>query len=150
MQRRHFMILLSSGWLIPHELWGEHHVISADPLEVEFDLASLQGQYTLLDDFYVRNHFTAPAAVEAPTLRIEGEIEKPVSLTAVELAGLSERKFAAVLECAGNRVGSTGLVSNGAWAGWPLKDILTMARPTAKAAYLRPFDRDGYKRSVPL
>src|SRR5208283_3365200 len=51
MQRRHFMILLSSGWLIPHELWGEHHVISADPLEVEFDLASLQGQYTLLDDF---------------------------------------------------------------------------------------------------
>src|SRR5208282_2274235 len=79
-----------------------------------------------------------------------GEIEKPVSLTAVELAGLSERKFAAVLECAGNRVGSTGLVSNGAWAGWPLKDILTMARPTAKAAYLHLFGRDGYKRSVPL
>jgi DMSO/TMAO reductase YedYZ molybdopterin-dependent catalytic subunit len=150
MDRRYFMTLLSSGLLVPQMLRAEHHVISVDPLEVEFDLTSLQGQYTSLDDFYVRNHFAAPAGVEAPALRIEGEVEKPVSLAAADLTVLSTQKFAAVLECAGNRVGSTGLVSNGAWAGWLLKDILMMARPTSAGAYVHLFGRDRYKRSVPL
>jgi DMSO/TMAO reductase YedYZ molybdopterin-dependent catalytic subunit len=42
------------------------------------------------------------------------------------------------------------LVSNGAWSGWALKDILMMARPTGAAAHLHLIGRDGYKRSVPL
>jgi DMSO/TMAO reductase YedYZ molybdopterin-dependent catalytic subunit len=117
---------------------------------VEFDLSSLQGQYTPVEDFYVRNHFAAPSGVEAATLRIEGEVENSRRLAAADLAVLRERKFGALLECAGNQVGAAGLVSNGAWAGWPLKDILIMARPTAKAAHLHLFGRDGYRRSVPL
>lgn len=150
MDRRYFMTLLSSGLFVPQVLRGEHHVISADPLEVEFDLTSLQGQYTSLDDFYVRNHFAAPSGVDAATLRIEGEVEQPQNLTPADLAKLPARNFSAVLECAGNRVGSTGLVSNGAWAGWSLKNVLMLARPTAAAAHLYLFGRDGYKRSVPL
>ncbi|MGO8789918.1 MAG: molybdopterin-dependent oxidoreductase [Terriglobia bacterium] len=150
MNRRYFMTLLSSGLLVSQTLRAEHHVISADPLEVEFDLTSLEGQYTSLDDFYVRNHFAAPAAVEVATLKIEGEVEKPVSLTSADLATLPERKFGAVLECAGNRVGAEGLVSNGAWAGWPLKDVVTLARPTSAGAHLHLIGRDGYQRSVPL
>jgi len=43
-----------------------------------------------------------------------------------------------------------GLVSNGEFAGWPLKGVLDLARPTAKAEHLHLFGRDGYKRSVPL
>jgi DMSO/TMAO reductase YedYZ molybdopterin-dependent catalytic subunit len=150
MDRRYFMTLLSSGLLVSQALRAEHHVIAMDPLEVEFDLTSLQGQYTPVEDFYVRDHFAAPARVESSTLRIEGEVEKPRDLAPTDLAGLSARKLGAVLECAGNRVGSTGLVSNGAWAGWQLKDILMMARPTAAASHLHLFGRDGYKRSVPL
>src|SRR5271167_1412543 len=148
MNRRYFMTVLSSGLVAPQVLNADHHVISANPLEVEFDLASLQGQYTSVEDFYVRNHFSAPAGVEAATLRIEGEVENPRQFATADLAKLPERKFGALLECAGNRVGAAGLVSNGAWAGWALKDILMMARPTAKAAHLHLFGRDGYKRSV--
>ena len=43
MDRRFFITLLGSGLLAPNTLQGDHHVISADPLEVEFDLGSLQG-----------------------------------------------------------------------------------------------------------
>ncbi len=150
MHRRHFMTLLSSGLLVPQILKAEHHVISVDPLEVESDLRSLQGQYTSVEDFYVRNHFAMPAGVEAATLRIEGEVEKPREFAPSDLAMLRERKFGAVLECAGNRVGSTGLVSNGAWVGWSLKDVLMMARPTGAAAHLHLLGRDGYKRSIPV
>jgi DMSO/TMAO reductase YedYZ molybdopterin-dependent catalytic subunit len=150
MDRRFFIALLGSGLLAPKTLRGDHHVISADPLEVEFDLGSLEGTYTSLEDFYVRNHFAAPAIVESPTLRIEGEVEKPLTLTRDDLSRFGARNLAAVLECAGNRVGSTGLVSNGAWTGFSLKEIVTNARPTSAAAHVYLFGRDGYKRSVPL
>jgi len=150
MDRRYFMTLLSSGLLVPHALKAEHHVISADPLEMEFDLTSLQGRYTPVEDFYVRNHFAAPAAAESATLKIEGEVEKPRVLTLVDLTSLREQEFGALLECAGNRVGSTGLISNGAFAGWPLNGVLDLARLTAKAQHFHFFGRDGYKRSVPL
>ena len=150
MNRRNFVTLLSSGLLVPQTLKAEHHVISMDPLEMEFDLGSLQGQYTSVGDFYVRNHFAEPAGVEGANLRIEGEVEKPGDISPADLAVLGRRKFGAVLECAGNRVGSTGLISNGAWNGWSLKDVLMMARPTSSAAHLHLFGRDGYKRSVPL
>jgi DMSO/TMAO reductase YedYZ molybdopterin-dependent catalytic subunit len=150
MHRRYFITLLTTGMLTPRVLRGEHHVISADPLEMEFDLASLQGEFTPLDDFYVRDHFASPAAAGTPTLSIEGEVEKPQHFTSSDLEKLNQRNFAAVLECAGNRVGSTGLVSNGAWAGWPLKDVLILARPTPAAVHLHLIGRDGYQRSVPL
>jgi sulfite oxidase len=150
MDRRYFMTLLSSGLLVPQALLAEHRVISMDPLEMEFNLWSLAGQYTSVEDFYVRNHFAPPARVEAPTLKIEGEVETPRELSAGDLAMLPERKLGAVLECAGNRVGATGLVSNGAWTGWTLKDVLMLARPTKAAAHVHLIGRDGYKRSVPL
>lgn len=150
MDRRSFMTLLGSGLLVPRTLKAEHHVISVDPLEVEFDLTSLQGRYTSVEDFYVRNHFETPQNLGSATLRIEGEVEKPRDFAPSDFAMLRERKFGAVLECAGNRVGSTGLISNGAWSGWSFEDVLIMARPTAAAAYLHLLGRDGYKRSVPL
>jgi DMSO/TMAO reductase YedYZ molybdopterin-dependent catalytic subunit len=47
-------------------------------------------------------------------------------------------------------VGATGLVSNGSWAGWKLKDVLAMAQPTPRAAHLQLLGVDGYRRSVPF
>lgn len=150
MNRRNAMTLLGSALLLARMARAEHRVISMDPLEMEFELWSLRGQYTSVEDFYVRNHVVSPAVPQAATLRIEGEVEVPRQLTGADLAKLKERKFGAVLECAGNRVGSTGLVSNGAWTGWALNDVLTLAHPTAAAAHVHFYGRDGYKRSVPL
>lgn len=135
--------------MVPRSLEAEHHVISAEPLEMEFDLASLQGRYTSTADFYVRDHFAAPAPLESATLRIEGEVESAVELKPADLTSWHEQEFGAVLECAGNRVGSTGLVSNGAFAGYPLKNILQRVRLNDQAEHFHFVGRDGYKRSVP-
>jgi len=150
LDRRYFMALLSSALLLPRVLEAEHHVISVDPLEVEFDLSSLQGRYTSVEDFYIRNHFAAPSSARSSTLKIDGEVKRPCELTSADLAALREREFGAVLECAGNPVGSTGLVSNGAFSGWPLRGVLELARPTAKAEHIHFLGGDGYQRSVPL
>ena len=153
MNRRYFLKLVSSGLLVPKVALADHHVISADPLVVETDFSSLPGRYTPVEDFYVRDHFDVPAdsgqsAVQP--LRIEGEVEHARELSLLDFATLPAREIGAVLECAGNRVGSTGLISNGSWMGWRLKDVLARIQPTSGAAHVHFFGRDGYRRSVPL
>jgi len=150
MNRRGFLTLVSSGLLVPEALAAEHHVISADPLEVEFDLNSLRERYTPVEDFYVRNHHDVPANVGQATLRLEGEVEQARELAPADLAPLPKQEFGAVLECAGNRVGASGLISNGLWTGWKLQDVLALVRPSPRAAHLHLQGRDGYQRSVPV
>jgi DMSO/TMAO reductase YedYZ molybdopterin-dependent catalytic subunit len=153
MNRRYFLAVVSSGLLAPEARPAQHHVTSADPLEVEFDLNSLRGRYTPVEDFYVRNHYDVPADSGQSTLRplrIDGEVEHARELSLADFASMPEREVGAVLECAGNRVGSSGLISNGSWAGCKLQDVLALVRPSSGAAHLHLLGRDGYKRSVRL
>jgi DMSO/TMAO reductase YedYZ molybdopterin-dependent catalytic subunit len=129
---------------------GEHRVVSINPLEVEFDLASLYGRYTAIEDFYVRNHYDIPRQPARPLLRLEGEVAKPVRLSLADLAHLRKRQLGALLECAGNSVTRSGLISNGMWDGWSLEDVLELAHPSAAASFLHLFGSDGYSRSVPI
>ncbi len=149
-RRRGFLALLGGGLALPRWLSAEHHVVSADPLVVEFDLKSLRGLHTSVEDFYVRNHFDAPLAAGQAALQVEGEVERPCRLAPADVAPFPERDLGVVLECAGDGVGPMGLVSNGSWAGWPLAAVLSSARPTRAAAHLHLFGRDGYARSVPM
>ena len=125
-------------------------MISANPLLVASDLGSWVGRFTAPQDFYVRNHYDTPPGTEIPSLQIEGEVEKPQKLTAGDLVRFRQVELGAIMECAGNPVASVGLISNGAWGGIPLADILSVARPTRLARYLHLFGRDGYARSVPI
>src|SRR5690348_12638609 len=60
-RRREFISLLGGALLLPGKrLHAEHHVVSVNPLEVVCDLNSLQGRYTSVGDFYVRNHHQIP------------------------------------------------------------------------------------------
>ncbi len=131
------------------KLMAEHHVVSADPLMVDFDLQSLEGRYTSVEDFYVRNHRAVPENLRTGFLQIEGEVATPKRLSNDELAPLHRRELGAVLECAGNLVGTVGKVSNGVWEGWSLGDVLALARPAPTGSYLHLFGRDRYARSVP-
>jgi DMSO/TMAO reductase YedYZ molybdopterin-dependent catalytic subunit len=149
--RRTFMALAGMGLpLSVRRLMGEHHVLSVDPLMVDFDISSLQGRYTAEQDFYVRDHGEVPQAPLASALRIEGEVAQPVEVTLAQLASLERRKLGAVLECAGNPVKTIGKVSNGVWEGWSLGDVLALAHPARTGTYLNLFGRDGYVRSVPI
>lgn len=151
MQRRQ-LLLSATGVLLAfaQRLRADHHVVSADPLVVEFDLWSLQGRYTRVEDFYVRNHFDAPENNGRTLLRIEGEVDEPRNLLPGDLASLRQREIPAVLECAGDPVRAVSLVSDGVWQGWGLDDVISLARPRRVGGYLHLLGRDGFSRSVPM
>lgn len=149
MDRRDFIIFAWSALLVsPKRVRAEHHVVSADPLIVDSDLRSLPSRYTPAEDFYIRNHHDTPQDSGRLCLQIEGEVERPQKLAPDHLAHLGQRELGAVLECAGNPVAAVGLISCGIWEGWPLGDVLSLARPNQGLAYLHLFGRDGYTRSV--
>lgn len=129
---------------------GDHHIDSAEPLVMDFDLQTLQGRYTSIEDFYIRNHFDAPAVPGDDLLQVQGEVKKPLKFTLADLNRLPLQKVGAVLECAGNGTGPRALASNGLWEGWPLADVVSMAEPTAEGKFLRLYGADGFARSVPL
>jgi DMSO/TMAO reductase YedYZ molybdopterin-dependent catalytic subunit len=147
-----------------------------NPLNLETPLAALDRFVTPNDLFYVRNHFPAPT-VDANTwrLRVEGAVERALTLTLDEIRRLESRTVPATLECAGNSRGSltpnvrglqwgNGAVSNAEWTGVPLIDILNRAgiRPDAVDIVLEGADRGEiaaeprspgvihYARSVPI
>src|SRR5215469_11029127 len=151
MNRRKFLASSYGATVLSAKLLpGEHRVVSINPLEVAFDLTSLNGRYTAIEDFYVRNHYDIPRQLARPLIRLEGEVAKPVRLTSLDLAHLRKRQISALLECAGNPVTQNGLISNGIWDGWSLEDVLELAQPSAAASFLHLFGIDGYSRSVPL
>lgn len=149
MRRREFILSTGGAFLASTtRLWADHHTVSAAPLVVEFDLGSLQGRYTRVEDFYVRNHYGAPES--SATLHIEGEVENPRQLTPESLKSLRQGEIGAVLECAGDPVKAVSLVSDGVWRGWSLNEIVSLARPKSAGKFLHLFGRDGFSRSVPM
>lgn len=96
-------LLGGAQWASARHAAADHHVVSAGPLQVVSDLSSLEGRYTIMTDFYVRNHFSVPAIPAENSLRVEGEVEKPLRLTSEDLSRIEKRRLGAVLECAGNR-----------------------------------------------
>jgi DMSO/TMAO reductase YedYZ molybdopterin-dependent catalytic subunit len=151
MRRREFMLLpaLAIGAsALP--LRADHHIISLNPLIVDFDLSTQQGRYTAIDAFYIRNHFEVPTSPSPPILSIEGEVQKPLRLAMEDLEGLAKKQGGAVLECAGDPAKVTSLVSDGLWEGWHLGDVLALAGPKKEGAFVRLLGRDGYARSVSI
>jgi DMSO/TMAO reductase YedYZ molybdopterin-dependent catalytic subunit len=98
--------------------------------------------------FYVRSHFPVPTLDAAAwRLVVEGEVERPLSLSLEELQALPRQRRVATLECAGNRrtefepkppgvPWQDGAVSNAEWEGVALADLLALARPLATAREL--------------
>lgn len=151
MRRREFVagiaatIAASSRWVL-----ADHHFVSARPLVVEFDLASLTGRYTPTSDFYIRNHFDEPPVPASPAILIDGEVERPLRLEADSIGRLPRHRVASVLECAGDPVQAVSLVSDGVWSGPRLRDLLSLARPKPQARFAHFYGYDGFARSVPI
>ncbi|MGH9453003.1 MAG: molybdopterin-dependent oxidoreductase, partial [Terriglobia bacterium] len=103
MQRRKFLMLAGAGALIAVRPGrGDHHIDSADPLVMDFDLQTLQGHYTSTEDFYIRNHFAAPVEPVGESLQVQGAVKKPLKLALADLNRLHTVTVGAVLECAGS------------------------------------------------
>jgi len=150
-------------------------VHTKEPLNAEPALADLAESFiTPVDRFFKRNHAPAPV-VDPDALRLEvaGMVERPLSLSLVDLARFERAELVATLQCAGNR--RQGLIDhaptpgevpwrdaaigNAVWGGWRLADVLADAGadPAAKHVAFLGLDRPekagagvGYGSSIPL
>jgi DMSO/TMAO reductase YedYZ molybdopterin-dependent catalytic subunit len=117
----------------------------SEPENAELPLRQWWSWITPSRLFYVRSHFAVPAFDAEPwRLVVEGEVERPLVMTLAELRGMPRHGQMVTLECAGNRRTEfeptppgvpwrDGAVSNAAWEGVALADVLAMARPRAGA-----------------
>ncbi|MDQ3257918.1 MAG: sulfite oxidase [Acidobacteriota bacterium] len=146
------------------------------PENLEFPFSTLDSFLTPNNRFYVRSHFPVPRLdVAAWRLRVEGAVARPLELSLAELLAMPARTATATLECAGNsRIflvpavrgvqWEAGAVSNAAWMGVPLAEVLERAgvQPNAVEVVLEGADRGeiaegpkpagpiNYARSLPL
>jgi sulfite oxidase len=101
---------------------------------------------TPIDRFFVRCHtFTPHVNLSEWSLKVDGTVDHPLTLSLADIKKLPRVEMVSVLECAGNgrafyqpRVAGTqwesGAVGNARWAGARLRDVLQKAgiRDTAK------------------
>ncbi len=112
---------------------------SPNPLDLETPVHLLDDWITPNERFYVRNHLYTPQ-VDAATwrLRVEGEVERPLSLALDELKRFDRAGEVVTIECAGSgrafyqpRVAGIqwgkGAVGTARWAGLRLADLLKKA-----------------------
>src|SRR5947207_13459313 len=115
-----------------------------EPLNLEMPFSTLNGFKTPNESFYVRCHFPIPEITASKwSLKVEGEVEAPFSLSYEELLAMESRTVAATLECAGNNriflepkvkgvQWGVGAVGNASWTGVPLSAVLEHAKLKAE------------------
>ncbi len=108
---------------------------------------ALQENIVPNDLYYVRNHWKDSPQIDVDTYRltVDGEVDKPLSLTYEEIKQLPQKRFQVTFECCGNspvpeyytkslRISSVmeqikghGIMGNAEWAGVSLADVLNLA-----------------------
>ena len=145
---------------------------SSAPINLAADLPTLGMRYPRTDGHFHRNHF-APPPVDPDTwaLALGGALSEPMVIPADSLRTFEHRTLPVVLECAGHRRAElhpparglpwgTGAVSEAAWTGVSLGDLLRRAgvAPDAVEVVLRGADSGAgehpgvhaYARSLPM
>ena len=113
--------------------------IDSEPFVGETPPEAFQSWLTPNPLFYVRNHFSPPSVDPAAwSLSIEGQVERPLRLTAGDLDSLPKHTVPVTLECAGNNRTDLeppvpgnrfrcGAIGTAIWAGPPLRSVLERA-----------------------
>jgi sulfite oxidase len=113
-------------------------VRSPFPTDFEMPLDGFTEAITPIQRFFVRCHTNAPTInLKTWRLKLDGVVNRPLTLTMDELRKFPRRELVSVLECAGNGRAfyqppvagaqwSYGGAGNGRWAGVRLRDLLQM------------------------
>ncbi|MDX2376461.1 molybdopterin-dependent oxidoreductase [Microbacterium sp. LRZ72] len=83
------------------------------------------------------------------TLRIHGMVENEVTIDWQELLDLPLEESAVTLACVSNEVGG-GLIGNAMWLGYPIRELLARAVPSADADMVLSRSVDGFTAGTPL
>jgi DMSO/TMAO reductase YedYZ molybdopterin-dependent catalytic subunit len=82
-------------------------------------------------------------------LNIGGMVEKKISITFAELLKLPLEEHIITLTCVSQEVGGN-LIGNALWLGYPIRNLLARARPTAGADMVLSTSIDGFTAGTPL
>jgi DMSO/TMAO reductase YedYZ molybdopterin-dependent catalytic subunit len=131
------------------------------PIDAETPLDELTTYITPNDLFFVRSHWN-PTMPDRKTwaLTIDGEVEKPLRLTAADLAKMPQASATCVLQCAGNGRSlhkpvvpgvqwGQGAVGNARWTGVRVRDLLERAGVKPGARHVHTFGSDDPPFQVP-
>ena len=142
--RRSLLKLVPGAALMP--LRGADMIIrSARPEDFEMPLDGFGDWITPVERFFVRTHVYTPKVDAADwRLRVEGEVERQLTIGLAELREFPKTELVSVLECAGNGRAfyeptvaglqwKYGAVGNARWSGVRLRDILMKAGHKASA-----------------
>ena len=121
------------------------------PAGAELDVDGITALITPNGQFYRIDTALAVPAVDPAewTLRIHGMVEREVALTWDELLALPLEESATTLACVSNEVGG-GLIGNAVWLGYPIRELLARASPSADADMVLSRSVDGFTASTPL
>ncbi len=133
--RRRFLFPFALAPLWRRTIFPAARIVRSDNPQIqEFDFASLKTLITPNQDFFIRNHFSAPSlASHVWRIRVTGHVRSPLEITSADIQRAPARGIVATLECAGNPVGGGG-VSTAEWTGITLESLLKRAglRPGAR------------------
>ena len=121
------------------------------PPSAELDIEGLSPVVTPNAQFYRIDTALAVPAVDPSSwsLRIHGMVDQEVTLTWDELLALPLEESVTTLACVSNEVGG-GLIGNAVWLGYPIRELLAQAAPTADADMVLSRSVDGFTASTPL
>jgi DMSO/TMAO reductase YedYZ molybdopterin-dependent catalytic subunit len=131
------------------------------PLDAETPLDLLTTYLTPNDLFFVRHHWN-PTFPDASTWRltVDGEVDRPLSLSLADLKAMPRASETCILQCAGNGRSlhrpivpgvqwRYGAVGNAKWTGVRVRDVLEKAGLKAGARHLHTFGTDKPPEKVP-
>jgi DMSO/TMAO reductase YedYZ molybdopterin-dependent catalytic subunit len=103
------------------------------------------------DDFYRIDTALVVPQLDTATwsLRVYGEVEQEVTLDWKTLLQQTLEEHMVTLTCVSNEVGGD-LVGNATWIGWPVRNLLAMAKPKAGADMVLSKSSDGFTAGTPI
>jgi DMSO/TMAO reductase YedYZ molybdopterin-dependent catalytic subunit len=103
------------------------------------------------EDFYrIDTAFVVPQLDTASwSLRVWGEVEQEITIDWPTLLKQPLEQHLVTLTCVSNEVGGD-LAGNAMWTGWPVRNLLAMARPKAGADMVLSRSSDGFTAGTPL
>jgi DMSO/TMAO reductase YedYZ molybdopterin-dependent catalytic subunit len=121
------------------------------PAGAELGLTGLTSVMTPNEYFYrIDTALIVPQVDPADwRLRIHGLVEEEVTITWDELLALPLEESITTLTCVSNPVGGD-LIGNALWLGYPIRELLTRAKPTKDADMVLSRSIDGFTASSPL
>ena len=121
------------------------------PATAELGITGLAPVITPNDQFYrIDTALIVPQVNPADwNLRIHGMVANEVTITWDELLALPLEESVTTLACVSNNVGGE-LIGNALWLGYPIRELLARAAPTAEADMVLSHSIDGFTASSPI